>query len=137
MQLQLDSAARLRKNWDELTPQQIQAMIDSGEVDIIFKAITNMTVDYRTYFGHVDVQSFYRYVATGETIIEKEVIKIPVSPETAYLVAGLVVSREPAVQAWLFTQNGGAMPEIKPPIIPEPVPVEIPADPEEPTNPEP
>ncbi|QKZ15182.1 hypothetical protein [Spirosoma sp. KUDC1026] len=132
---QLDSAEKLRANWKYLSAEEIQQLLTDEIVDIIFTAITNMQVQYRTYSGRVDVIAYYRYVATGETIVQKSAETLNVSPETAYMVAGLVVMQEPGVQVMLVSANNGVMPEIKPPLAP--IVVEIPSDPEPIDEPQP
>ena len=130
MLLELNTAEKLRNNWQYLSAEQIQQLIDEQIVDVTIEAATNQSAMARNYQGTADIRAMYR--AFGEFIRPaSEYIRVQINPATAYAVAGLIVQMEPAVLAALIQANGGTMPLILPPILP-PAPEPVEPTPEEP-----
>ncbi len=119
--IELTSAHAWRTAWPLLTPDQIAAYVASGDLSLDFHATTNQDVLYRTYSGNVALRVVYR--AFGEVVSPNDAgwLSFAVKPETAYLVTGLILQQESEVLIALIGMNGGKMPDIKGPIIAQPV----------------
>ena len=138
MQLNLDTAQKLRDNWQYLTAEQITALIDEGVVSVAIRAAINANADWRIYQGRVDVSSYYR--AYGEYIAEKApYATIALDAQTTQNVALMLLQAAPGVYDAFLAANDGLPMEVLPPYIPPvPEPEEIPDVPEseEPEAPE-
>lgn len=121
--IDLLTAEAWRSNWYQLTAEQIDVFVKSGDLSMDFEAAMNQSVVYRKYAGTVSLRVIYR--AFGEVVnpVFKGWHTFNVKPETAYLVTGLILQQEPTVLEALVRLNGGVMPDIKEPLI-EPTPVE-------------
>ncbi|GAB4052585.1 hypothetical protein [Spirosoma litoris] len=119
MQLELNSAEKLRANWKYLTPEQIQQLITDGIVSVAIQAAINANADWRVYTGRVDVASYYR--AYGENIApKKDYTTVFLDAQETQNVALFILQSKPEVYAAFLAANDGVALEILPPYVPEP-----------------
>ncbi len=128
----------IKRNWEFLTPEQIADLEARGVIRSIVHATNVQEVFGDVYEGGAAVRRVYVF---GTSRKKEDIVGVHtdwvridnINPNNVAQTIGLGVSLEPRIIAALIETNGGNMPAILPPFIPEPEqPVEEPTEPETP-----
>ena len=131
MSLEFTTADQYRRNWQDITPEQLATLEADGVIKKEIEHNTNLTGRGRHYTGQVQARAVWVHVATSEVIAEASPwASCAVEPNDVYRTLGTGVAISQEAQVLLVTVNGGQMPNLLPPVEPvvEPEPQTEPVD---------